>query len=315
MARLPTIYTVWAPDAIQPAATLQQILQKLKTEARVADFMKLEIEDTQLSSMENLEDGDLILILLTYQLESEQTENKISAFKTNRPGVNVAEIVIDNIPYEIGFITFPTDLRPIRERADINAAWSSIEQSLKDMFPIKEIHQPEPEEQLINKRLKAAENHPEYPALLQIKPSAGALYGRFGCTAVFGVIFAGGAMVMMSNVGGSSDSVFSAVLLFFAAVGIGMTLWGIFRFIKLSGAKLTRPSALVVDKRFAVRGSGGKHGSSTTTHYYVTLELRNGERQELESKEKVYGTITKDDVGVAYIRDGFLLDYRRIAGI
>ena len=315
MARLPTIYTVWAPDAIQPAATLQQILQKLKTEARIADFMKLETEGAQLSPMENLEDGDLILILLTYQLESERTGNKLRAFKTNRSGVNVAEIIIDNIPYEIGFITFPTDLRPIRERVDINAAWSSIEQSLKDMFPIKEFHQPEPEEQLINKRLKAVENHPEYPALLQIKPSAGALYGRFGCIAFFGVIFALVAMVMMSEMGGSSETIFVAILLFFTAVGIGMTVWGIYRFIKLSGAKLTRPSALVVDKRFAVRGGGGKHGSSTTTHYYVTLELRNGERQEIEAREKLYGKITKDDVGVAYIRDGFLLDYRRLVGI
>ena len=48
---------------------------------------------------------------------------------------------------------------------------------------------------------------------------------------------------------------------------------------------------------------------------YVTLELGDGERWELEAKEKVYGKITKDDAGVAYIQDQFLLDYQRLAGI
>jgi hypothetical protein len=317
MAALPTIYTVRASDAVQPAATLQEILQKLKMETRIADFIMLEIEDSQ-SPLDNMEDGDLLLILLTYQLQSERTGNKFSAFRTNWSGVTVAEIIIDNIPYENVFITFPADLRPIRDRADVNAAWSTIEQSLKEMFPIKTIHPPEPETQPINKRLKAVENHPEYLPLLEVKPSAGPLYGRFGCIAFFGVIFAAVAMFMMnafsSEMDGSFQAVFFVFLLVFIAVGVGMTVWGIFRLIKLSGAQLTRPPALVVDKRIAVRG-GGSHGSSASTHYYVTLELGDGERRELEAREKLYGKITKDDAGVAYIQDRFLLDYHRLAGI
>jgi len=320
METLPTIYTIRATDALQPTATLHEILKKLKIETRISDFVMLDIDDNISSRMDNMKDGDLILILLTYELESQmaRTGNKFSAFKTNRSGVTVAEIIIDNIPYENVFITFPTDLRPIRDRADVNAAWGTIEQSLKGMFPVKTIQQPEPETQPINKRLKAVENHPEYLALLKVKPSAGPLYGRFGCIAFFGVIFAAVPIFMMnalsSGMGGSFPGVFVVFLLFFIAVGAGMTIWGIFRLIKLSGSKLTRPPALVVDKRIAVRG-GGSHGSSASTHYYVTLELGDGERRELEAREKLYGKITKDDAGVAYIQDRFLLDYHRLAGI
>jgi Protein of unknown function (DUF2500) len=320
MDALPTIYIIRATDALQPTATLQEILRKLKMETRISDFVTLDIDDGISSLMNNMKDGDLILILLTYELESQKarTGNNFSAFKTNRSGVTVAEIIIDNIPYENIFITFPADLRPIRDRADMNAAWSTIEQSLKGMFPVKTIHQPEPETQPINKRLKAVENHPEYLALLEVKPSAAPLYGRFGCIAFFGVIFAAVAIFMMnafsSEMDGSFQVVFFVLLLLFIAVGVGMTVWGIFRLIKLSGSKLTRPPALVVDKRIAVSG-GGSHGSSASTHYYVTLELGDGERREFEARGKLYGKITKDDAGVAYIQDHFLLDYHRLAGI
>lgn len=319
MARLPTIYTVRASDAVQPAATLQEILQKLKMETRIADFMMLEIEDSQLSPLDNMEDGDLLLILLTYQLQSERTENKFDAFKTNRSRVTVAEIIIDNVPYENSFITFPADFRPIRDRDDMAAAWTSIEQSLKDMFPAKTEPKPEPiPPQRVNKsnrRLEAVENHPEFPALLAVKPSALPLYGRFGWYAFVGVIFfLVGRFISTAfaeQADGSFQTAFSVLLLCFSAVGIGITVWAIFRLIKLSAAKLSRPPALIVDKRISIRSSR----RSTSTTYYITLELDDGERRELEAIGKLYGKVTNGDAGVAYIQDVFLLDYRRLADI
>jgi hypothetical protein len=159
------------------------------------------------------------------------------------------------------------------------------------------------------------ENHPEFSALLALRPGALPLYGRFGWYAFVGVIFFLVARFMSTAVphqtGGSFQTAFSVLLLCFSAVGIGITVWAIFRLIKLSLAKLSRPPALIVDKRISIRSSR----RSTSTSYYITLELDDGERRELEAIGKLYGKVTKGDAGVAYIQDVFLLDYRRLAGI
>lgn len=171
------------------------------------------------------------------------------------------------------------------------------------------------EQQSVRKRLEAVEKHPEYPALLNVKPGAASLYGRFGCFVIFGLIFAFVALFMSSAVpkaieGFGPTGLVRILLLVFTAVGAGVTVWGIFGVLKLSGSRLRRLPALVVDKRLKVRGGG--QSTSAYTYYYVTLEFGDGERREFEARGKMYGKIAKNDAGVAYIRNRYLLDYRRL---
>lgn len=146
MTHLPTVYTIQASDATQYTSKLQEILQNLKTEDRIEGFTTLGA-DVDLSSLtDKVQDQDLILLLLTTQLESrkEQIENGLKTLRTKQPGIRVVEIIVDHVPYENAFITFPADLRPVREREDMHAVWSGIEQSLKDMFPVRKTPEPAP---------------------------------------------------------------------------------------------------------------------------------------------------------------------------
>lgn len=139
MPQLPTIYAIQASDAPQHIGKLQEILQNLQAEKRIGSFKTLGVEDDLSAIKKNIQDEDLILIILTRQLESqkEQIINSFNDIKTSG-GVRIGEIIVDNVPYENEFITFPADLRPIRNREDMDAVWGSIEENLSNIFPVHE---------------------------------------------------------------------------------------------------------------------------------------------------------------------------------
>lgn len=278
---------------------------------RVKNYSMVDANDDLPVITQDLNKDDLILIILTNQLESQKKkiENLVKPLQAR-----VVEIIANNVVYDNEFITFPSDLRPICERDDKEAVWSRIEQSLKDILPPGKTQNPERDQTLEHKRLEAVKNDPKFPELLKVKPSSSRIYGRLGCGVLFGIIFAGGPLfinyILIDPVGGQ-PWYFRLILSLFTLLGVGMIIYGIYRLIKLSTTKLRRLPALIVDKRTSV--SGGGQSSSARTTYYVTVELDDGERQELESAGKLYGKITKDDVGAAYIRERFLLDFRRLA--
>jgi len=140
MASLPELVVIQASDAPQHTAHLRKILQKLKTENRISGFTALSPdEDLSSSESDTLNKGDMILILLTKELESKrkQIENRIKALKTAQPGIRVAEILVDHLPYNKEFLTFPSDLRPIRNQEDMDRVWNDILGSLKNMFQVQ----------------------------------------------------------------------------------------------------------------------------------------------------------------------------------
>lgn len=94
-------------------------------------------DDDLTSLSDTIKEEDLVVVLLTNQLEpqKEQIESSLRDLNANRPGIKIAEILIDNVKYDNEHITFPGDLRPIRNREDMDAAWTGIEQNLKNMFP------------------------------------------------------------------------------------------------------------------------------------------------------------------------------------
>lgn len=138
MVSLPAVYIIQASDASRHTGKLQEILRKLKTENRINGFVTFSTGDSLSSLADKIEDEDLIFLLLTDQLEpqKEQIENTLKALKTKQPGLKITEIIVDNVVFHIEFITFPTDLRPIRDREDKDTAWNNIEQNLKAMVPV-----------------------------------------------------------------------------------------------------------------------------------------------------------------------------------
>ena len=167
------------------------------------------------------------------------------------------------------------------------------------------------EKQTGNDRLKAVKKHPDYPDLLNIRPSSAYLYGRYMFQIIFGLIFTAVALFFLSRSPLESDFIFDIVSLIFIVVGIGIIGYGIYRTIRLISGNVHKLPALIVDKRISIKG-GGQSSSSKTT-YFVTLELDDMGRRELKARGKLYGKITREDAGVAYIHDRYLLDFKRLA--
>jgi PKD repeat protein len=132
---LPHIYCVHASDAPQHVTRLTETLETLKSEKRIEGFSITDAAEGT-GPVEKAGAGDLVIIVLTQKLE--QRKKLLEDFfrdKTARSGVNVAEIIVDNIPYENEFITLPTDLMPIRSRDDMDTVWNNIAHNLRLMFP------------------------------------------------------------------------------------------------------------------------------------------------------------------------------------
>ena len=79
--------------------------------------------------------------------------------------------------------------------------------------------------------------------------------------------------------------------------------------IRFMRAPAERSIAVVIDERIKV--SGGGDDSSATTHYYVTLEGRDGKREEFETTEGVAGLATAGDIGLAVMRMRTLVAFHR----
>jgi hypothetical protein len=318
----PVIYIIQASDAPEHTGRLREILQNLKSENRISRFTVLSADEELSTLPGKLKKEDMILIVLTRQLEDHKNriETRFNSLKDKQNGAKAAELLVDNVVYDKAFITLPPDLIPMRNRKDMDDAWSSTMERLKMMFPKMkgQVQEKQPEndrfreveKQSGNDRLKAVKDHPDYPELLnKIRPGSAFFFERylFQIILVLGLTFIAvyGAVLIWGNV------IFLIFLLIFTVVGIGTTGYGIYRIIKRITSNTYKLPALIVDKRISVGGDGQSSPSGTT--YYVTLELDDLGRQELKAKEKLYGKITKEDAGVACIHDRYLLNFKRLA--
>ncbi|MCM3749392.1 DUF2500 domain-containing protein [Paenibacillus pasadenensis] len=107
-------------------------------------------------------------------------------------------------------------------------------------------------------------------------------------------------------------------------IGIGFIF--IFAMIIASAVKWARNTnspvntvyATIISKRTEVSGSSGSHFNnsihtrgSTRTHYYVTLELENGQRQEFLDVKKLYGLVVEGDEGYAQVQGEWIVAFER----
>lgn len=136
MISLPIIHLIHASDAPQHLAELKAILLRMKSDNRISDVVALDVNASPFSiSFENNESRSIIL-LLTHEVEyiRKELETQLKNI-TQKNYIKLIEIIVDNIPYNNTFISFPDDLMPIRTRDDMNQVWNSIERDLMILFP------------------------------------------------------------------------------------------------------------------------------------------------------------------------------------
>lgn len=151
--------------------------------------------------------------------------------------------------------------------------------------------------------------HPDLVRLMRSTPTAPGL----GCGTVFAVVFFAafigvGLLIFtgMSRVG--APGVFLLVPLGFVVIGV-LAGGGVLRRIGgFARAPLRREPALVVGERRDV----ARDDDSSSTSYFVTLEFPDGARRELQTHGPAAGAVSAGDLGVAYLKGDFLLDFQRL---
>jgi hypothetical protein len=156
--------------------------------------------------------------------------------------------------------------------------------------------------------LAGVERYPEFQKWMAWTPSDLGVRVRLGLAMSFGifVLVAAIALLFAAVPKEPAAVVISVVVL---TVGLAITLTAGLRATSFARARLQRVPALVVDKRTKV--SGGGNNSSASTTYYATLEQVDGLREEYEIDSKLSGSIAQGDIGLAFLRGGMLLDFKR----
>lgn len=158
-------------------------------------------------------------------------------------------------------------------------------------------------------RLAALEQHPSIPGILKRAPRSGRNAAAMMGQGIFGMIFTGLAGVVFLVFLGAGGPL--AILpLFGVVMGLVMTVTGFRRSARYQAAPLERFAAGVVDERIRVKG-GGKN-SAARTHYFATLQVRDGERREFRVDEDIAAHIAPGDMGVAFVKASYLLDFSRV---
>lgn len=156
-------------------------------------------------------------------------------------------------------------------------------------------------------RFQAIEQHLDFLELMKYTPSIRG-HGWLIFMIVFSVLFIVVCFFMLFAGPCSPPPEFALVVALMIIVVVALMGYLFFRWRRAKTAPLQRIPAMVLDKRMKV--SSGDHSH---TYYYVTLEFRGGKRQEYNAEGKLYGLINHDDMGVAYTKDRWLLDFRRLA--
>ena len=96
------------------------------------------------------------------------------------------------------------------------------------------------------------------------------------------------------------------VMLVLALAALGAMAWKTY---VAERAPLERFAARVVEENRRMVGTGG---AALTAGSYTTLEFVNGTRREFPTIESLTGRITSDDMGIAFLHGGMLVEFGRV---
>lgn len=157
-------------------------------------------------------------------------------------------------------------------------------------------------------RFEAVERSREYLEAVRETPSGAGTIAGMGFRTVFLIgwtAVAGGMTVMALPFG---PMAFVPALMGIA--GVVLVIVSGREMGRFASAKTERIVAVVRDERTEVSG-GGEHSSASTTHFLL-LEARNGTRGEYRCDAATAGRLAPGDIGVAFVRERHLLDFKRV---
>lgn len=150
----------------------------------------------------------------------------------------------------------------------------------------------------------------ELEKLLRHMPSALGAGGRLVLMLIFGLMFLGLAIFcfVVKPKGGPPPLFIKIFFVLFGLAGLAMVTGGVRGLVKLVKSPLQRLPAVVVGKR--QKTSTSKY--SDPIIYFLTIKTDDGRTKEHTVKEEVFAAVEEGDTGVAYIKGGYLLDFKPV---
>ncbi len=161
----------------------------------------------------------------------------------------------------------------------------------------------------LERRFERLAEHPSYERLMRHTPgTAGPAVGLYGGAIGAGLFTAVSffMMIFMAGFAGPMALVPAAFVVF----GLVLLVKSLNKATRYSSALMLREPSVILDERTQV--SGGGENRSARTSYFATLQFPNGERDEYAVDGRTAGTVTKGDVGVAYLKSDVLVDFQRV---
>jgi len=161
----------------------------------------------------------------------------------------------------------------------------------------------------LQRRFSTLDAHADLHDLMEHMPQLPSMGVRTLFPAVFLVVFILVALGMLAPFA-QAPMPFALAPLVFVAFGIFGLGTLISRATRYRQAPVRRKQALVADERVAVHGGG--RNSSASTNYFLTLEYPDGSREEVRTSDDMTGRLAPGDMGVAYLKDRYLVEFRRV---
>ena len=137
MENTKSILVIHASDADQHHGNLIKILDTFKAENRIKEHNSLEGKAVNEGSFAPIGKDDMVMLLLTNGIVEDKVaiEQWMLDLKKEQPKCKIAEVIIDNVPYETSFYALPESLEPIRSTEDMDSVWKQIQENLETLFP------------------------------------------------------------------------------------------------------------------------------------------------------------------------------------
>lgn len=137
METFPMIYVLHGSDVQSHTEAFSKILINLQSESRISGYTFIPANQDLTTFKSNVHITDFLVVMLSSEIELQLVRimSIFNEIKTTKPGVRIAEVIIDNIPYEDDYLVFPKNLQAIRLQKDMDGAWAGVQKDLQDLLP------------------------------------------------------------------------------------------------------------------------------------------------------------------------------------